>query len=70
MIDRSCRDCRYQHFKPVTGPAGDKQSQAMCGLHNVPSDYARMIWFRDRSNTIVSEENCGPEARFFVARAV
>ena len=67
-MTQSCRDCMYQTFRPTTGPAGDKQSMAMCGLHNVPSDYARMQWWRDRSNTLVSEENCGPQAKFFQAR--
>lgn len=69
MTDRSCRDCQYQYFKPATGPAGDKQSLAMCGLHNTSSEHARTMWFRDRSNTIVSEENCGPVGKFFSPRA-
>ena len=68
-MTQSCRECQYQYFRDAQGPAGDKQSRAMCGLHNVPSDYARMLWFRDRSNTLPSEENCGKEAKFFQARA-
>lgn len=69
MTTPSCRDCQYQYFKPITGPHGDKQSLAICGLHNTSSEYARTQWWRDRSNTIPSEENCGPEGQFFVARA-
>ena len=58
MTDPSCRDCMYQ-----TG-----ESPAMCALHNTSTDYARMMWFRDRSNTIPSEENCGPAGKFWQAR--
>lgn len=64
----SCRDCRYQAFRQMIGRDGDKQSLAWCGLHAVSSDYARMQWFRDRSNTIPSEENCGIDGRFWQER--
>lgn len=67
MTDVSCRECRFQTFRAVPVSQGDMQS--MCGLHNVPSDYARMMWFRDRSNTIPSEENCGVSGKFWQARA-
>ena len=64
-----CRECKFQSFRPTTGPAGDKQSLGMCGLHAVSSDYARMQWWLDTANTIPSEENCGPTAKFWQARA-
>lgn len=69
MTHISCRDCRHQYFIDTPGINGDTQSLAMCGLHKTSSDYARMQWWKDRSNTIVSDENCGPQARFYQRRA-
>ena len=65
MTAPSCRDCIY--YRPP--PNFSDPTIEWCGLHAVSCDYARMTWFRDRSNTIVSEENCGVQARFFQARA-
>lgn len=64
-----CRECRFQSFRPTTGPNGDKQSLGMCGLHAVSSDYARMQWLIGPENMIPSDENCGPAGKFFQARA-
>ncbi len=69
MSAPSCKDCRYQLFRPATGPNGDKQSYGHCGMHNVGSLFARTRWFSDEFNLVESDENCGPSGKLWEARS-